>query len=52
MVFLENTFTCSGICEAQTPLQWYLFTNINNGDPTKKNGTCKDEIHDFLDEYG
>ena len=43
---LEDKFKCAGIC---TRLPYYIFTDINRGDPEDK---CSTKIIDFIRKYG
>lgn len=43
---LEEKFNCAGIC---TKLPYYIFTDVNRGDPEDK---CSTKIIDFIKKYG
>ena len=45
MEIWENTFNCAGAC---TPARFYLFTNVNRGEPK---GGCGPKFSEYLKKY-
>mmetsp|Transcript_30052 Transcript_30052/g.5432 ORF Transcript_30052/g.5432 Transcript_30052/m.5432 type:complete len:109 (+) Transcript_30052:638-964(+) len=44
LTWVEEEFSCAGLC---TPIPYYLFSDINEGEP---DGSCYTELKDWIDE--